>query len=140
MAPGVFLYSMGNASERMRPLDEPVSDQVRWGMLVDTNRCADGCDACVTACNEEHGLTGHDRPATDAQWIRKITIRDKATSHTKSFPVMCQHCETPPCVDVCPTGASFPPCRRHRAGGQAHLYRLPLLHDGLPVQGALICA
>ncbi len=109
IAPGVLLYSVGNAQTqpRARPLDEPVSDQVRWGMLVDTNKCADGCTACVTACNEEHGLTGHDRPATDAQWIRKITIRDKTTQYKKSFPVMCQHCETPPCVDVCPTGASF---------------------------------
>ena len=24
-----------------------------------------------------------------------------------TLPLMCQHCETPPCVDVCPTGASF---------------------------------
>jgi molybdopterin-containing oxidoreductase family iron-sulfur binding subunit len=24
-----------------------------------------------------------------------------------SLPMMCQHCEHPPCVDVCPTGASF---------------------------------
>ena len=28
--------------------------------------------------------------------------------------------------------------RRHRAGGPAQLHRLPLLHDGLPVQGALV--
>ncbi len=105
VAPGIFLYSVGGAAPR--PLDEPVSDDVRWGMLVDTNRCADGCTACVTACNEEHGITGHGRLATDAQWIRKITIRDKTTGHKKSFPVLCQHCETPPCVDVCPTGASF---------------------------------
>ena len=28
--------------------------------------------------------------------------------------------------------------RRHRAGRQAHLHRLPLLHDGLPLQGALL--
>ena len=104
VAPGVFLYPVAYGK---RPPDEPVTDKVRWGMLVDTNRCADGCTACVTACGEEHGLTGHGRPATDAQWIRKITIRDRTTQHTKSFPVMCQHCETPPCEDVCPTGASF---------------------------------
>ena len=29
------------------------------------------------------------------------------SGRTNSVPVMCQHCEHPPCVDVCPTGASF---------------------------------
>ena len=103
IAPGIFLYGLGNA----RPLDEKVTDFVRWGMLVDTKRCAEDCTDCVTACNEEHGLTGFDRPATDAQWIRKLTIKDSSTGFEKSFPVMCQHCKHPPCVDVCPTGASF---------------------------------
>ncbi|MDH3900530.1 MAG: 4Fe-4S dicluster domain-containing protein, partial [Gammaproteobacteria bacterium] len=27
--------------------------------------------------------------------------------HTQTLPLLCQHCEKPPCVDVCPTGASF---------------------------------
>lgn len=103
VAPGVLLYELSHA----RAPDKPVSSKQRWGMLVDTNRCADGCDACVTACNKEHGLTGAGRPKTDAQWIRKLTIRNPETGYKKSFPVMCQHCEHPPCVDVCPTGASF---------------------------------
>ena len=47
------------------------------------------------------------RPATDAQWIRKVTIKDRQTGYVQSLPLMCQHCEEPPCVDVCPTGASF---------------------------------
>ena len=106
VAPGVFLYQFGRAAVR-RPADEPVSGEVRWGMLVDVNACADGCNDCVTACNDEHGLTGTGRPRTDAQWIRKLTVTDKHTGYSASFPVMCQHCEHPPCEDVCPTGASF---------------------------------
>lgn len=103
LAPGLLLYRVGQA----RPLDEAVTDFVRWGMLVDTNHCAEGCTACVDACNKEHGLTDMGRPRTDAQWIRKLTIRNRRTGYKKSFPVMCQHCTNPPCVDVCPTGASF---------------------------------
>jgi tetrathionate reductase subunit B len=79
----------------------------RWGMLIDANKCATGCTACVQACNDEHGITGQGRPQTDAQWIRKVTVRDKASGQEASLPLMCQHCEDPPCVDVCPTGASF---------------------------------
>ena len=103
LAPGVTLVSLVGA----RPADEPVSAARRWGMLVDASKCAQGCDACVRGCNEEHGLRGHNRPLTDAQWIRKVTVRDKQTGHVTSLPLMCQHCEHPPCVDVCPTGASF---------------------------------
>ena len=79
----------------------------RWGMLVDVNKCAGDCSACVVACKDENGWTGHDRPATDAQWIRKVNVKNPATGAGYSLPVMCQHCENPPCADVCPTGASF---------------------------------
>ena len=103
VAPGVFLHEVAQA----RPADKAVTSDVRWGMLIDANRCANGCNDCVTACNDEHGLTGHGRPETDAQWIRKVDLRDKQTGHTQSLPLLCQHCEHPPCVDVCPTGASF---------------------------------
>ncbi|NCF29746.1 MAG: 4Fe-4S dicluster domain-containing protein [Gammaproteobacteria bacterium] len=85
----------------------PVTGAQRWGMLVDTSKCATGCRACVQACNDEHGISGQGRPQTDAQWIRKVTLRDKASGRETSLPLMCQHCEDPPCVDVCPTGASF---------------------------------
>jgi molybdopterin-containing oxidoreductase family iron-sulfur binding subunit len=103
LAPGVLLHEIGHA----KPADQPVSSDVRWGMLIDSNKCAEGCNDCVTACNDEHGLTGFDRPATDAQWIRKVTLKDKQTGYTQTLPLLCQHCEKPPCVDVCPTGASF---------------------------------
>jgi len=103
VAPGVMLYETAQA----KPLDEAVTDQVRWGMLIDVNSCSDDCNACVDACNDEHGLWPDKTSMTDSQWIRKLTVRDPQTEHSQSFPVMCQHCENPPCVDVCPTGASF---------------------------------
>jgi len=104
LAPGVTLYGIGAAA---RGLDEPASADTRWGLLIDVNQCTAGCDACVTACNEENGLEGHGRPATDAQWIRKVRVRNPKTGTETHLPVMCQHCAEPPCVDVCPTGASF---------------------------------
>ena len=100
--PGVFLHTVAHA----KPDNQPVSDKNRWGMLIDTNKCGD-CNECVTACNEEHGIKSNGRQATDAQWIRKVKLRDKSNGHIVSLPMMCQHCESPPCVDVCPTGASF---------------------------------
>lgn len=82
------------------------SPRVRWGLLIDTEKCATGCTDCVTACNTENGLAAPQRN-TDAQWIRKVEIKEVRGERSASLPVMCQHCAEPPCVDVCPTGASF---------------------------------
>ncbi len=98
LAPGVVLYANAGG---------PASAKSRWGILIDTTRCDADCDACVKACNDEHGLVSHDRPSTDPQSIRKLTVTDPGSGHTPHFPVRCQHCKHPPCVDVCPTGASF---------------------------------
>lgn len=104
IAPGVRLIEVAQAAPAAPGAG--ASPAVRWGMLIDTTKCASGCTDCVSACNGENGLSGGTRP-TDAQWIRKIEIKDIRSGHTQSLPMMCQHCAEPPCVDVCPTGASF---------------------------------
>ncbi len=102
VAPGVMLIDMAHG----RAPEEAASSSVRWGMLVDTNKCDSGCTDCVTACNTENGLSG-DTSETGSQWIRKVELKDMRTGKATSLPMMCQHCAEPPCVDVCPTGASF---------------------------------
>lgn len=79
----------------------------RWGLLIDVNKCSSDCHDCVTACSDENGWKSTGNIETDPQWIRKVDLKDLATGREVSLPVMCQHCESPPCVDVCPTGASF---------------------------------
>jgi len=103
IAPGVMLYAVSHA----KAPEQAVSNQVRWGMLIDSNQCATNCNDCVTACHDYNGIQNHGRETSDAQWIRKVTLKDKQTGRESSLPVMCQHCEHPPCTDVCPTGASF---------------------------------
>jgi tetrathionate reductase subunit B len=103
LAPGVMLLTTPSSGTAATG----ASSKVRWGLLIDTTRCSSDCDDCVQACVQENGLQGKGRPTTDAQWIRKVQLRDKQTGWTTSLPMMCQHCEHPPCVDVCPTGASF---------------------------------
>ena len=103
LAPGIQLMEVAQAAA---PATAGADPKVRWGLLVDTTKCASGCTECVTACNTENGLSGEVSP-TSAQWIRKVEIKEIKTGRTASLPVMCQHCADPPCVDVCPTGASF---------------------------------
>ncbi len=111
VAPGVLLHTVDAA-----PRAEPVTSDVRWGLLIDTAKCVDGCSACVDACHHENGLNLQTMPAEQAvkkwetqkpAWVRKVKLQDNQTGRMTTLPLMCQHCDDPPCVDVCPTGASF---------------------------------
>ena len=101
VAPGFMLYQAAGANTR-------ADAAARWGMLIDINALGEAdVDACVAACQREHGWRAEPGSATDAQWVRKVGLTDTESGHRKFLPMMCLHCESPPCVDVCPTGASF---------------------------------
>lgn len=100
IAPGIHLMEVAQAATT------EASPKVRWGLLIDTTKCDAGCSECVSACKTENGL-GEGTAATDPQWIRKVELVEIKTGRKASLPVMCQHCAEPPCVEVCPTGASF---------------------------------
>src|SRR3990172_187110 len=102
LAPGLRLVELARA----RSPEEAATRLQRWGLLVDIGKCHD-CDACVTACHEENGVTSHGRPATDPQWIRKVTLKDRQTGYVTTLPVMCQHCEEPPWLGGCPPRPSL---------------------------------
>ena len=102
LVPGVTMIAFGGTEA------EAAADAgKRWGLLIDVRACEEGCTACIDACASENGWKGHNNPETDAQWIRKVMLTNRATGKKAEMPMMCQHCEEPPCVDVCPTGASF---------------------------------
>ena len=109
LAPGVTLMAFGGTPAEASSRADAGK---RWGLLIDAGKCDANCTDCVTACKVENGWGndeehGHISAEQAPEWIRKVTLRDKETGREVSAPVMCQHCENPPCVDVCPTGASM---------------------------------
>ena len=104
VAAGIILYGAG---ANARAKGKPATSAQRWGMLIDTNADPSDWDTAISACKREQGWGSGNNPATDPQWIRKVSIKNKSTGAEATFPVMCQHCANPPCVDVCPTGASI---------------------------------
>ena len=74
---------------------------MRWGMVIDTNRCI-GCYGCMIACKEENFLP------PGVFFCRVLIGEEGKYPHVRkiNFPVICNHCKDAPCVEACPTGAT----------------------------------
>ncbi len=73
---------------------------MKYGMVINLIKCI-GCYGCTTRCIEEHMLP------PDMLWNRVLIsetgVSPDAIKHI--YPVLCNHCEEPACVDACPFGA-----------------------------------
>lgn len=75
----------------------------RYGMLVDTRRCA-GCYACAVACQ----LWNNQRPGTAWSHVERREWTDENGESRRAYlPHACMHCTDAPCEQVCPTGATY---------------------------------
>lgn len=73
----------------------------RFAMTIDTRSCT-GCHDCVVACKTENNVpTGYNR-----SWIAEEVHGAFPRVSIEICAERCNHCEIPPCVACCPTGAS----------------------------------
>jgi molybdopterin-containing oxidoreductase family iron-sulfur binding subunit len=81
----------------------------KWGMVIDLNKCRPGCTACLDACRLENNVAFHGDERWDIHWIRKVNLENKvgATTIEKSVILLCNHCDNPPCAQVCPVKATY---------------------------------
>ena len=86
----------------------PVSNQeARQGipgkkmvMVIDLAKCRNA-RKCLQGCQSMHNLPPH------MDWIKFYLMRDSMDTAPYWFPKPCLHCNNPPCVKVCPVGATF---------------------------------
>jgi Fe-S-cluster-containing dehydrogenase component len=95
----------------------PESGAKKLALVIDLDTCV-GCHACAVNC-KEWNTSGYSAPLPDfapygadptGVWFNRIhsfEVGEGAEGRTVHFPKNCFHCETPDCVTVCPTGASY---------------------------------
>ena len=72
----------------------------RWVMVIDLSKCKNA-RKCVNACQTAHEL----KP--EQFHINTLAMQDAEDTAPYYMPKPCQHCDNPPCVSVCPVGATF---------------------------------
>jgi tetrathionate reductase subunit B len=74
----------------------------QYAMVIDARRCY-GVHACTVACKAEYKVPlGENR-----SWVEEIEKGDYPNVSRSFLPRLCNHCEEPACVKVCPTGATW---------------------------------
>ncbi|GBC69581.1 Tetrathionate reductase subunit B [archaeon HR01] len=88
-----------------KPLSERIGEEPggagskRWAMVIDVSKCY-GCYACLAACAAENNVP----IGVFRTWIERYV---KTEGGVVFVPKMCNHCEEPSCVEVCPVNATY---------------------------------
>lgn len=74
----------------------------RWVMLIDLRKCV-GCQACTVACKFENNIP----EGSFRTWVPDVEIGTYPHTRRAFLPRLCNHCERPSCIEVCPADATW---------------------------------
>lgn len=94
---------VAEAAVPVQPPRRPGMEGKRFAMLVDLRKCI-GCQACTVSCSLENSPPIGQFRTTVHQY--EVTSADNRPDMLM-LPRLCNHCDEPPCVPVCPVQATF---------------------------------
>lgn len=74
----------------------------RFAMVIDMRKCV-GCHACSVACKAEFEVP----LGVWRSWVKQVERGRFPNTQRHFLPRLCNHCDKPPCVEACPTKASY---------------------------------
>ncbi len=98
-AQAISLQNPGRDAKEARYIGQ---EGKRFGMVIDLRLCV-GCQACTSACKSENRVP-KDKFRT---YVPEYELGSYPSVRKAFLPQLCNHCEAPSCVSVCPTGATF---------------------------------
>lgn len=110
-------FVAGKTSSAFSAIKSKTTRKKRMAMVVDLRKCKEGCDMCIQACNSYHNVPDFGESKDEIKWIWKEPYDNafldqenfymKDEFKNKNVPILCNNCDNPPCVEVCPTQATF---------------------------------
>jgi len=104
------IYEVDSLSVQHIKVEEEMTDLQRrgraglvgkkWVMVIDLAKCKNA-RKCMASCQEAHHLH------PDQHHINVLQMQDSPNTAPYFMPKPCQQCDNPPCVSVCPVGATF---------------------------------
>lgn len=81
----------------------------RYAMIIDLRRCV-GCESCTIACKAENNVPVDSSLMSSRRIFWNHVVYEEEGGREpriRAMPQPCNHCEDPPCIKVCPVGATY---------------------------------
>ncbi|HDS5592967.1 TPA: tetrathionate reductase subunit TtrB [Enterobacter hormaechei subsp. xiangfangensis] len=101
---GAALVPVADAGLSLKPVRREGSAKHRYAMLIDLRRCI-GCQSCTVSCATENQTPQGEFRTSVNQYQLQLSGTSEALNVL--LPRLCNHCDEPPCVPVCPVQATF---------------------------------
>lgn len=99
---GQAFIPLAEAESHFQPVRRGGDETRRYAMLIDLRRCI-GCQACTVSCGIENSTPIGEFRTT----VRQYEVSNGENVNNVLLPRLCNHCDNPPCVPVCPVQATY---------------------------------